>query len=216
MVSGDYYDFISLSDATLAFAIGDVAGKGISAALLMAAIQSTMRTQLTARVPVAAGGAGTYPHVSPAEQVSQLNRQLYANTAPEKYATFFFGLYDDSSHVLTYTNGGHLPPMVLSGSGVEMLDVTGTVVGAFPVARYDEKQARLDRGDMLVAYTDGIVEPENVYGEMFGEERLKDLLLRHAQSDPAELIARTMEAVVEWTGSTELQDDMTMVIARRL
>jgi sigma-B regulation protein RsbU (phosphoserine phosphatase) len=89
-------------------------------------------------------------------------------------------------------------------------------VGAFPIARYEEKTVKLDPGDLVLAYTDGIVEPENVYGEMFGEERLKDLAVKYAKADSAELIARTMEAVTEWTGSGELQDDMTMVVARRL
>jgi sigma-B regulation protein RsbU (phosphoserine phosphatase) len=210
MVSGDYYDFMSISDSRLAFAIGDVAGKGISAALLMAAIQSTMRTQLSS----SPNGSGA--PVSTAFMVSNLNRQLYATTSPEKYATFYFAMYDEATHSLTYTNAGHLSPILLRAGEFEMLGSTGTVVGAFPVARYGEKTVALEHGDILVAYTDGIVEPENAYGEMFGEERLKDLLVKHANTDSSEIIARAMEAVVEWTGAGELQDDMTMVVARRL
>jgi sigma-B regulation protein RsbU (phosphoserine phosphatase) len=210
MVSGDYYDFMSLPENTLAFAIGDVAGKGISAALLMATIQSTMRTQLSAT-----NGAGPN-HYSAARLVSNLNKQLYATTAPEKYATFYFAVYEDATHSLTYTNAGHLAPMLLRGGDIQMLDSTGTVVGAFPIARYQEKTVALEHGDLLVAYTDGITEPENVYGEMFGEDRLKDLMIKYSGVDSSELIARTMESVVEWTGSSELQDDMTMVVARRL
>jgi sigma-B regulation protein RsbU (phosphoserine phosphatase) len=209
MVSGDYYDFMALPDG-LAFAIGDVAGKGISAALLMATIQSTMRTQLSSL-----NGDPQHRH-SAAKMVATLNRQLYATTSPEKYATFYFALYDEALHTLTYTNAGHLAPMLLHGSDLRMLDSTGTVVGAFPVAVYEEKTVTLEHGDVLLAYTDGIVEPENVYGEMFGEDRLKDLLYKYATADSAELIARTMEAVVQWTGEGELQDDMTMVVARRL
>jgi sigma-B regulation protein RsbU (phosphoserine phosphatase) len=148
--------------------------------------------------------------------VGILNRQLYATTSLEKYATFYFALYDEALHTLTYTNAGHLAPMLLHGNDLQMLDSTGTVVGAFPVAVYEEKTVTLEPGDVLLAYTDGIVEPENVYGEMFGEDRLKDLLVKYARADSAELIARTMEAVVEWTGEGELQDDMTMVVARRL
>ncbi|HXB72145.1 MAG TPA: SpoIIE family protein phosphatase [Candidatus Acidoferrales bacterium] len=210
MVSGDYYDFMSLSENTLAFAIGDVAGKGISAALLMATIQSTMRTQLSAT-----NGVGPH-HYSAARLVSNLNKQLYATTAPEKYATFYFAVYEDATHSLTYTNAGHLAPMLLRGSNIQMLDSTGTVVGAFPIARYLEKTVALEHGDLLVAYTDGVTEPENVYGEMFGEDRLKDMLIKYSGADSSELIARTMESVVQWTGSSELQDDMTMVVARRL
>lgn len=210
MVSGDYYDFMSISENKLAFAIGDVAGKGISAALLMAAIQSTMRTQMS--MPL----NGATHDFSTAALVSNLNKQLYATTSPEKYATFYFALYDEATHSLSYTNAGHLSPILLRGSDFQMMDSTGTVVGAFPIARYGEKSIPLEHGDILVAYTDGIVEPENAYGEMFGEERLKDLLVKYANTDSSEIIARTMEAVVEWTGEGELQDDMTMVVARRL
>jgi sigma-B regulation protein RsbU (phosphoserine phosphatase) len=210
MVSGDYYDFVALSDSSLAFAIGDVAGKGISAALLMATIQSTMRTQLSNP-----NGAGPQ-HFSTAKLVATLNRQLWANTTPEKYATFYFAIYDEGANALSYTNAGHLAPILLRGSTFSMLDSTGTVVGAFPVVRYGEKTIHMEKGDLLVAYTDGIVEPENAYGEMFGEDRLKDLIVKYAGADSSELIARTMEAVNHWTGAGELQDDMTMVVARRL
>ncbi len=210
MVSGDYYDFMALTDHSLAFAIGDVAGKGISAALLMATIQSTMRTQLST-----SNGGGRH-QLSAARMVSILNKQLYATTAPEKYATFYFALYEESTHSLTYTNAGHLAPILLSGSTIQTLDSTGTVVGAFPFARYEERTVPLEHGDMLVAYTDGIVEPENAYGEMFGEDRLTDLVVKYAKADSSEIIARTMEAVNLWTGSSELQDDMTMVVARRI
>jgi sigma-B regulation protein RsbU (phosphoserine phosphatase) len=210
MVSGDYYDFMPISDSSLAFAIGDVAGKGISAALLMATIQSTMRTQLSTT-----NGAGPQ-HPSAAKMVSILNKQLYATTTPEKYATFYFAVYDEPSHCLTYTNAGHLAPILLRGSEIQTLDSTGTVVGAFPFARFEERSVPLEHGDMLVAYTDGIVEPENAYGEMFGEQRLQDLIVKYARADSSEIIARTMEAVGSWTGSSELQDDMTMVVARRI
>jgi sigma-B regulation protein RsbU (phosphoserine phosphatase) len=210
MVSGDYYDFMPLAGDSLAFAIGDVAGKGISAALLMATIQSTMRTQLNT-----VNGSASQ-HFSAAALVATLNRQLYATTSPEKYATFFFGIYLEATNALTYTNAGHLAPILLRGSDIQMLDSTGTVVGAFPIARYEEKTVQLSAGDVLLAYTDGITEPENVYGEMFGEERLKDLVVKYSKADSTELIARTMEAVMEWTGAGELQDDMTLVVARRL
>lgn len=219
MVSGDYYDFIHLSDSTLAFAIGDVAGKGISAALLMAAIQSTMRTQLSAGLPAAAAagnGGGVRTQHSAAHLVSQLNTQLYNTTSPEKYATFYFGMYDDQTSTLTYTNAGHLPPVLVRGGEPRLLEVTGTVVGAFPFAVYEEQKIRLDGGDVLVAYTDGIVEPENEYGEMFGDQRLIDLLVKHASASNDEIIAHVMEAVREWTGAGELQDDMTMLVARRI
>jgi len=210
VVSGDYYDFMAMPGSELAFAIGDVAGKGISAALLMATIQSAMRTQLSAT-----NGAGP-PHYSAAVLVAQLNRQLYNTTTPEKYATFFFAIYDEARSALTFTNAGHLPPLLMRSGEFTNLNPTGTVVGAFPFAKYEERTVQLEEGDIVVAYTDGIVEPENPYGEMFGENRLKELILRYSRSGSSEIIARTMEAVNQWTGSSELQDDMTMIVARRV
>jgi len=216
VVSGDYYDFMPIAESSLAFAIGDVAGKGISAALLMASIQSTMRAQITAGLPNSTGNGGGQYRLSPAAMVSRLNKQLYANTSPEKFATFYFAMYDDLTQTLTYTNAGHLPPILLRKGVPELLQVTGTVVGAFPFSRYEEKQVQLASGDVLVAYTDGIVEPENEYGEMFGEQRLTDLLSKNADRGSSEIIARVMEAVGQWTGvSAELQDDMTILVARR-
>ena len=169
--------------------------------------------QLTTGTP---GVSTNGSHFSTAMMVSRLNKQLYANTSPEKYATFYFALYDEKTQTLTYTNAGHLPPILLRKGVPELLQVTGTVVGAFPFSRYDERQLQLASGDVLVAYTDGIIEPENEYGEMFGEQRLSDLLAKNADRDSSEIIARVMEAVGQWTGATaELQDDMTILVARR-
>jgi len=210
VVSGDYYDFMTLPGSELAFAIGDVAGKGISAALLMATIQSAMRTQLSAT------NGDAPPHFSAAAIVSQLNKQLYNTTTPEKYATFFFAIYDEAIRALTFTNAGHLPPFLVRSGEFINLNPTGTVVGAFPFAKFEQKTVQLEEGDIVVAYTDGIVEPENPYGEMFGEHRLKELILRYARAGSSEIIAKTMEAVNQWTGSSELSDDMTMIVARRV
>jgi sigma-B regulation protein RsbU (phosphoserine phosphatase) len=216
MVSGDYYDYLCLPDGNLAIAIGDVAGKGISAALLMASIQSIMRTQLAAGLARAAsvGNEMGATHYSTSNIVAQMNRQLYASTAPEKYATLFFGVYDDHSRVLTYTNAGHLQPLLLRNGTSQLLEVTGTVVGAFPMIRYEEQSIALQSGDLLVAYTDGITEPENAYGEEFGAERLAETALRYQNSEPQEIVAKIMEAVTHWSTAPELPDDMTVVIAR--
>jgi phosphoserine phosphatase RsbU/P len=218
MVSGDYYDYLCLPDGNLAVAIGDVAGKGISAALLMASIQSIIRTQLAAGLPlaVAAGNGHGFAHFSTASIVGQLNRQLYASTAPEKYATFFFGAYDERSRILTYTNAGHLPPLLLRGGEVTLLEVTGTVVGLFPSIAYQEQSIELRANDLLLAYTDGITEPENAYGEEFGSERLVETALLYQNSEPKEIVAKIMEAVRQWSTAPELPDDMTVVIARGL
>jgi len=204
MVSGDYYDFLCMDNNRVAFALGDVAGKGISAALLMASIQSIMRTQLLESKGI----------FSTSSAVALLNRQLFASTSPEKYATFFFGVYDENSRILTYTNAGHLPPLLIREGGAISLEVTGTVVGAFPSIKYEQCELPLQSGDMLVAYTDGVAEPENEYGEEFGAERLTELLLRYQSSAPLETIARVTEAVEQWTGGGEQFDDMTILLAK--
>ena len=148
--------------------------------------------------------------------VAQLNRQLYASTAPEKYATFFFGVYEEHSRLLTYTNAGHLPPLLLHNGESKLLDVTGTVVGAFPIIRYEEQSVEIRAGDLLIAYTDGITEPENAYGQEFGVERLAETALRYQNTEPKEIVAKIMEAVAHWSTAAELPDDMTLVIARGL
>ena len=208
MVSGDYYDYLCLPNGNLAMAIGDVAGKGISAALLMASIQSIMRTQLAA-----GDETGQF---STSRLVAQLNRQLYASTAPEKYATFFFGIYDEGSRMLTYTNAGHLPPVLVHDGAVTLLDVTGTVVGLFPSIAYKEQSVRIEGGDLLIAYTDGITEPENDYGEEFGAERLSEVAQRYRTAQPCDMVNKIMEAVTHWSTAPELPDDMTVVIAKGL
>jgi len=205
MVSGDYYDYLCLQQTSLALAIGDVAGKGISAALLMASIQSIMRTQLSE-------GHSTY---STCKMVSQLNKQLYLNTSPEKYATFLFGIYDENDRVLTYTNAGHLPPILIRKGEPIMLEVTGTVVGAFPASKYEEQKISLEADDLLVCYTDGITEPENEYGEEFGTDRLVEAMIRNHKLEPPEMINRVMDSVRTWTSAPELPDDMTLVLLRR-
>ena len=210
MVSGDYYDYQVIPPGQLAFAIGDVAGKGISAALLMATLQAALRAQVNQySEPETVAGA-----LDAAKLVSKLNRQIYANTAPEKYATFFFGLYDSASQVLTYTNAGHLPPLLIRGGQATSLEVNGTVVGAFPFSKYEKTELQLKPGDLLVCYTDGITEPENAYGEMFGEQRLTEMMIKNAHQDSLSIIRMVMEAVKNWTGTPELQDDMTLLVAR--
>ena len=223
MVSGDYYDYETVGQGQVALAIADVAGKGISAALLMAALQSSLRAQLQGvleAVPALAGG-GVAPSIaalSTSQLVASLNRQLYATTSAEKYATFCMGLYDESTSLLTYTNAGHLPPLLVREGQVEKLEVNGTVVGAFSFATYDESRLKLRPGDLLVFYTDGITEPENAYGEMFGEERLTALLAQAAQhhDEEGKIIDAVLDGVRQWTASDELQDDMTLLLARRV
>ena len=212
IVSGDYYDYECVRDSYIALAIGDVAGKGISAALLMATLQSSLRTQLNTS---SNNGTADGPP-SAARLVSQLNQYLYANTSPEKFSTLCLGLYDEADGSFIYTNGGNVPPALVRGGVVQRLDVNGTVVGAFPHAEYGESRIVLQPGDLLVFFTDGVTEPENEFGEMFGEERFLDLLARNAHLDEHEIMRTVIESVRAWTGSEDLQDDMTLLLARRV
>src|SRR6202022_2348802 len=123
--------------------------------------------------------------------------------------------YDDETGLLTYTNAGHLPPILIHNGTSTLLDVNGTVVGAFPSSKYDESKVQLHPGDLLVCYTDGITEPENEYGEMFGEERLIELVAKNAERGEAKIIASVMGPVRQWTGGPELSDDMTVLLARK-
>lgn len=213
MVSGDYYDYDLVSDQQLAIAIGDVAGKGISAALLMATLQSSVRTQLSFSSEAMAAGKSCF---SPSVLVSHLNTQLYKTTSPEKYSTFFLGLFDANSCLLRYTNAGHLPPILFRDGETTNLEIDGTVVGAFPHAEFGESALAMQQGDLLLCYTDGITEPENAYGEMFGEERLIEIVHRNSQKSEEQILQAVVESVLAWTGSPELQDDMTLVLARCL
>ena len=222
MCSGDYYDYEVIRDSQVAIAIGDVAGKGISAALLMATLQSSLRSQLQSALEIAAaagdGGGSAFvpPLLSTSHLVSRLNNQLHAYTSPEKYATFCFGIFDEPTGIFTYTNAGHLPPLLVRDGAAERLDVNGTVVGAFPFAKYDESRLELKSNDLLVCFTDGITEPENEYGEMFGEDRLIELIARSSHLNDEQIVELVLDSVREWTATDELQDDMTVLLARRV
>ena len=228
-VSGDYYDFVTASSHKLILAVGDISGKGISAALLMATIHSAVRAysmenmpQL--REPVAVGAVvgrgrviGAWPEgveVSPGALLGLLNHQLYESTPPEKYATLFLGIYDGISHRLTYSNGGHLPPMLISESGeVRRLEAGGTVVGLFDNISYDEGTIEMHPGEVFVAYSDGVTEPENDFGE-FGEARLIDLVRTNRHLPLAQISQIVTQAVDDWIGDNEQPDDVTLVLAR--
>jgi len=228
-VSGDYYDFVAINADKMIFAAGDVSGKGISAALLMATIHSAVRAYSIQGIPVlresvavgmAAGGERAVgsgfdgAEVSPALLLSLLNHQLYESTPQEKYATLFLGIYDGRTRKLTYSNGGHLPPIVISEDGsIRRLDQGGTVVGLFDNLSFDEASVHLKNGDIILAYSDGVTEPENDFGE-FGEDRLLDLVRENRELPLIEITDLVTAAVEDWIGDKEQPDDITLVLAR--
>ncbi len=211
-VSGDFYDYVSLGRERVGISFGDVSGKGISAALLMASLHSIMRAQC-AQAP---WGDAQELEESAARLVQQANEQLYASTDSNMFSTLFFGAYDARNGRLAYANAGHLPPLVLRNGNARALDVTGPIVGAFPSAGFSAATLAIESGDTLVAYTDGLTEPENESGEAFGEERLIGALNRGGDRPLRSLIETVMDEVVAWTGQSALQDDMTMMVLRKV
>jgi sigma-B regulation protein RsbU (phosphoserine phosphatase) len=228
-VSGDYYDFLTLDSDRLILAVGDISGKGISAALLMATIHSAVRAYSLQDIPVlrepAAVGAALGSDVlvasglraldvSPGALLQLLNHQLYASTPPEKYATLFLGIYNGAERKLTYSNGGHLPPIIMSEDGsIRRLECGGTVVGLFDQRSYEEDSVELRRGEIFLAYTDGVTEPENDFGE-FGEQRLIELLRENRELPLPRISEIVTAAVDDWIGADEQPDDVTLVLAR--
>jgi len=226
IVSGDYYDFLSLGADHVGIAVGDISGKGISAALLMASIHSAVRAyQQEAFVSVrAASGYGAAAHAdtistsvappSPAQMLWLLNRHLYQTTQPEKYATLFLGFYDGENRRFTYSNAGHLAPIILGRDGsIRRLEAGGMVVGLFDRMEYTEETVELYPGDIFIAFSDGMTEPENEFGE-FGEERLIEAIAAHRNLPLDRIAAQAVSTVQDWIGSTEQPDDITLVLAR--
>jgi sigma-B regulation protein RsbU (phosphoserine phosphatase) len=204
-VSGDYYDFIQLSPTHLAIAVADISGKGISAALLMASLQAALRSQ------VLVAGSET---VSTAELVSRLNRHLVRNTGDDRFATFFIAVYDSATRNLRYTNAGHLPSLLICRDSALHLDKGGMVLGVVEDYDYEEGSVIVAPDSLLVGYSDGLVEPENVYGEEFGIRRLQQAAV-HVQGATPQVVAESlMTAAEEWAGTPEQADDMTVIVAR--
>jgi len=204
-VSGDYYDFIQLSPTHLAIAIADISGKGISAALLMASLQAALRSQVL--VP----GSET---MSTAELVSRLNKHLVRNTGDDRFATFFIAVYDCATRNLRYTNAGHLPSFLISKDSALHLDKGGMVLGVVEDYCYEEGAVIVPPDSLLVGYSDGLVEPENVYGEEFGIRRLQQAAVAVQNGSPQSVAESLMFAAEEWAGTPEQADDMTVIVAR--
>jgi sigma-B regulation protein RsbU (phosphoserine phosphatase) len=209
-VGGDYYDYGQAGQGQVIFTIGDISGKGISGALLMATIQSALRSQV-----YASRLEGSLERLSMAELVGRVNRQLCATTSDEKYSSLFVGHYDDSTRTLTYVNAGHLPPVVFGNGRREALNEGGPVVGIFREARYDQASVQLRPGDWLVAFTDGLTEVENAYEEEYGMQRLVAFLQRTADhGTPDRLIDAALAELEQWAPGIEASDDRTMLVAR--
>ena len=204
-VSGDYYDFIQLSPTHIAIAIADISGKGISAALLMASLQAALRSQLLVE--------GS-EDLSMVELVSRLNKHLVRNTGDDRFATFFIAIYDSATRTLRYTNAGHLPAFLICKGGSEQLDKGGMVLGVMEDYIYEEGSLTVSPDSLLIGYSDGLIEPENVYGEEFGIRRLQEAAIHVQGATPIMVAESLMAAAEEWAGTPEQADDMTVIVAR--
>jgi len=203
-VGGDYYDFIARLSNRLGIAIGDVSGKGIPAALLMATLRAYLRGQTAGHEANLAGLMGN------------LNRLVYESSAPNRYATFFYGEYDPDTSRLVYVNAGHNPPIVVRRSGeITRLDVGGPVIGLLPECAYQEGCVTLAPGEILVAFTDGISESMNAQYEEWGEDRLLQALRAGMTRAPSELIACLMSGATAFAAGAAQHDDMTVVVLQR-
>jgi sigma-B regulation protein RsbU (phosphoserine phosphatase) len=207
-VGGDYYDFLPLLDRNLGIAIGDVSGKGIPAALLMASLQASLRGQTM-------GGSMGLSTI-----ISNVNRLVYDASPTNRYATFFFAQYDSATRTLTYVNAGHNAPMLFrttrSEGEVIRLEIGGSVIGLIQNMEYQQGVVPLSPGDLLVAFTDGISEAMNPREEEWGEERLIDAIHQCAGLRATETIDQLIQEADRFSAGADQHDDMTLVVLRVL
>jgi serine phosphatase RsbU (regulator of sigma subunit)/catechol 2,3-dioxygenase-like lactoylglutathione lyase family enzyme len=201
-VGGDYYDFLNLGQDRLGLVVGDIAGKGIAAALLMANLQANLRSQCAIALE------------HPQRFLESVNRLFFENTIESAYATLLFIEYDNRERHLRYANCGHLPALILrSDSTLDRLASTCTVLGLFDDWKCSIGESSLFPGDTLVLYTDGVTEAFNDHGEEFGERRLVDSLRRHCDQQPGGLMNCILEDVKQFSPH-EQHDDITLLVAR--
>ena len=201
-VGGDYYDFLDLGQERLGLVIGDIAGKGMPAALMMANLQANLRSQCATAVE------------HPERFLQSVNRLFYESTTDSAYATFFYSEFDDRTGQLRFANCGHLPALVLRSSGsVERLGPTATVLGLFSAWECRTAELRLTAGDLLAIYTDGITEAFDARDDEFGEGRLLEALQAHRDLPPQDLVTAIYDDVRRFS-RLEQRDDMTLIVAR--
>lgn len=206
VIGGDYYDFLDMGPGEVGFVLADVAGKGIAAALLMASLEGSLHSQYSSQ------------HRAGSEDIPQLltsvNRHFYKHTAKDRYATLFLGRYSDAARTLHYVNCGHNPPVLLrQGGAVERLDATATVLGLFSDWDCSVAETRLEAGDVLSIYSDGITETTGHGGEEFSEARLLDTLRKSRNLEAADIL-QNVENAAQAFRLGEQEDDLTLVIAR--
>jgi len=203
-VGGDYFDYITFPDGRVGMLVGDVAGKGLPASLLMSSLQ--------ARVHVLFEEADNLAH-----KIGRLNKAVCAKCPDNRFITFFMTVVDPATGALVYTNAGHNPPLLVrASSALEALPGGGTILGILPMASYQEERAWMEPGDVLVLYSDGVTEAVNPDGEDFGEQRLGELVASVRNRTAGEIVEAIDSAVTSFTQGAPATDDITVVVARRL
>jgi sigma-B regulation protein RsbU (phosphoserine phosphatase) len=203
-VGGDYHDFLPLPDNRVGLAIGDVSGKGVPAALLMSNLQAALRVRALGWHPVD-------------RVVQDVNRQICRNTGYGSFISFFLGDLEPSEGRLSFVNAGHNAPLIVRRDGtVEPLETGGLLLGVFPEASYQRGEVRLDPGDVLAMYTDGVTEAWSPAGDMFSEDRLVQTLVRHRDRSAAELHDTVLAEVRSFQQGRPPDDDLTLVLLKRV
>lgn len=214
-IGGDYYDFLSFDNQRIGVAIADVAGKGISAALVMSSVQASLRSQAFIHK------AGQQEKGAVQTMVSALNQLLCQSTGSATYVTFFYAEFDDATRQLTYINAGHNPPIIIPVSrkeervaGAMKLTNGGPVIGMFDFSSYEEETIQLRSGDVLVAFTDGVSEALDRLGEEYGEERLQEVAQAVAHLSAREIREAIIQDVQAWCDGAAQHDDLTFVVMK--
>jgi sigma-B regulation protein RsbU (phosphoserine phosphatase) len=201
-LGGDAFDFVPLPHNHLALAVGDASGKGLAAALMISNVQSSLRT------------AAAFAGEDGAAVLGAVNREVHAMSLPDRYATLFYGVFDEATRALQYVNAGHNPPMVIRRDrSVVRLESGGPPVGMFPNWMYDEGAVQLDPGDLVLAYTDGVTEAVNPAGEEWGEEGLLEAVAEHDAQSAHALVEGIFRSMDEFSLGHQT-DDATVIVLR--
>jgi serine phosphatase RsbU (regulator of sigma subunit) len=203
-IGGDYYDLLSLQGGRWGIAIGDVSGKGIGAALLMASLQASLRAQ------------ALHSHLDLSTLIGDVNRLVYESSPTHFFASLFYGEYEPATRVLNYVNAGHNPPIVVrprkDSCEIYTLKSEGIPVGIFADSQFATTTFQFEIDDVLVAYTDGITEVESAHGELWGQQRLENLLRSCSRGTPEQIIHCILDEVSSFADGQKQRDDMTLVV----
>ena len=206
-LGGDCYEFMPLANERLALVVGDASGKGVAAALMIASVQSALRT------------AALFTGENLATLLKIVNLQAYASSLPDRYATVFYGVLDRATRTLRYVNAGHIPPIVLRRDGsIDTLEMGGAPVGMFPDSSYEEGVVQLDPSDVVITYTDGVIEAENQSGEEWGVQGLLNtaaVRARQGDENAEQLVRSIFNSMDDFTHGCQT-DDATLAVLRVL